>query len=639
MTGPYDGKKVEYVFGMPNCTWRWWKVSTTSLKKAIRAFRVGALHPHTYSTKPVWDQWGPSYDHKTAVDSEPGAVVIVRVSTAKGPWEEVARIPPDAPLEEDLDGAMRDATKHLSGAIRGVTGETTALAVASEATGLANASRADIDKKVLCLQHKMGELERVKADLELQKNRMIAELKRRMEEIWMIELFLGSKEEVKVLRRGEPAPAGTRITARQSILCMDEEIAVHDWLNNPERIGQFDYQDLDAFDDWLLADSSNLEAIFPHEKGVVGLRVRRYAKNRNGAAYAGIGGAFRAMHEEKLDAMTYLLVRNGENLYRLWVDVNMWPRLFSSEKDFKKKDPFSKEIKDLSPEEARNVQKKFFAGLLVIQGLIERSDLFHPLPRPGLSVVNPEHAEHFELVRDGESHNLLADPDNPFGTLIWPNYRAWLLEQINTGVRCLWTGKAGWGEGRLHERTGIKTVNSWPKRDEAYVVERVATSWRGHDFKFKYLPDDDVWDPKANGGWGEYLPRTRRVSFGCYSDELLPIDFMSWRVLEHLLRDRASRPHYRQFFRAAFSFWKDLKARSERERPFIDLVLVKAGVELDNEQERARAERVLRWWKLKTKEHRTLGTDEAKALRMVSKAFEKGEDFENDPERLLFKKS
>lgn len=54
------------------------------------------------------------------------------------------------------------------------------------------------------------------------------------------------------------------------------------------------------------------------------------------------------------------------------------------------------------------------------------------------------------------------------------------------------------------------------------------------------------------------------------------------------------------------------------------------------EDERARAERLLRWWKIKTKEHRGLKEDEAKALRMVSEAYRRGDDFDDDPERALF---
>ena len=116
----------------------------------------------------------------------------------------------------------------------------------------------------------------------------------------------------------------------------------------------------------------------------------------------------------------------------------------------------------------------------------------------------------------------------------------------------------------------------------------------------------------------------------------MPVDMMSWRVLEHLIKDRGQRDSYAAFFPLAWRWWKLKLEESKRERPFVDLVLRQAGVDLDDEAERARCERLVRWWKLKVKEHRTLGDDEPKALRMILKAFKRDDDHENDPERLLF---
>jgi len=78
-----------------------------------------------------------------------------------------------------------------------------------------------------------------------------------------------------------------------------------------------------------------------------------------------------------------------------------------------------------------------------------------------------------------------------------------------------------------------------------------------------------------------------------------------------------------------------LAEEAAHEKPFVDLVLTRAGVALDNERERARCERLVRWWKIKTKVHRTLADDEPKALRMILKAFVRGDDVEDDPEYRL----
>ena len=66
--------------------------------------------------------------------------------------------------------------------------------------------------------------------------------------------------------------------------------------------------------------------------------------------------------------------------------------------------------------------------------------------------------------------------------------------------------------------------------------------------------------------------------------------------------------------------------------PIIDLAKM---LVLSLRQHHWRASRLLRWWKMKTQEHRTLDTDEAKALRMVIIAWCKGVDYDNDPETHL----
>lgn len=650
MKGPYDGQNRTYKFGSrgeygsPS-----FQVTATSLAKAIRAFRVGAMFSHQYSTEPIFEMIPREADLpvKVAVGSKPGATVHIAVKTSKG-FEKIAEIPPEAlDLETEFGPALLAAQDHLrlAAAGMGLPEETsTALALAGPATGLQGTRRNELEMKTLALQKQMQELENAKREMANQIAIMKAEMDRRMEQIWMIELFLGSNEEVKRLAEGDPAPAETPITVRQAVLCMDEEIAVFDWFNNPERIGEFDYQDLDDFDRWLTSDPAHLNAIFPHPKGIVGLRVRRNTKERSEFhGYVGIAGAWKKMGEEELDSMTYLLVRNGGNLYRLWVDVQLFPRLFAAEKDFAPPDPEAGWIRGrINQRETEAKMKKFFAGLLVVQGLLERSALFHPLPAANISVFKPEDQHYFNLVRDHEDHLLLTDNSNPLAHLMWPKYRGWLETQLGEGVRVMWLGRT-WdsSDDKLVSRTGIRSVAYWPKRSEIYTlqVEPSTNPKQGPRYEFLYLPEDSVYKPDPDyRGCQTSTERQRRVRFRCFSDEVLPMDFMSWRVLEHLLRDRNSRPYYGEFFTTAFHWWKQKRAEAERERPFVDLVLTQAGVDLGNEGERARCERLVRWWKMKVQEHRTLSTDEAKALRMVLQAFKRGEDHENDPERLLFRR-
>lgn len=463
----------------------------------------------------------------------------------------------------------------------------------------------------------------------------------------MIELFLGSKERVKLLREGAPAPTGTPIAVRQRVLCMDEEYAVHQWLRDPEAIGSFDYKNLPEFDDWLLREPSALDVICPWPKGIVALRPRRERKDRGQPA-----DFFEAMaqaEEAILDQYTYLLIRNGEQLYRIYVDVDIWPRFFASAADAEAA-AHAEEFGNYHGRDAKQRMKMQMAGLVAVQGILERSTLLAPTS-PGLSVFDPRCAESFNLVRDDEGERALADGADALAHVTWKDvrrrvsgeddvswdaqhelvrqgYESWLQDKVAPGVRVVYTGKTTGHHDKgdcdcTACRTGSPNVKG-PDPRRVYTLRKRQHGWP-YRYDFLYLPEP-WWEGDGH--------RQRRVAFGCRAYDVVPIDFVSWRVLEHLLRDRGQREHYGSFFLWAFRWWKLAKAEADRERPFVDLVLRAEGVE--DEPSRARVERLVRWWKLKTQEHRALSVDDAKAFRMVRAAFRRGEDYDDDPERGLF---
>lgn len=528
-------------------------------------------------------------------------------------------IDPEVPEEEYIPGMLEDAESFAEEL------ETTALAPAGATTGLAlgNARRSEIESKHLELRRIMASLEKQRRELQVVAEAMRTELRKRMEQIWLIELFLGSKEEVLVLSRGEPAPVGTRIVVHQRVLCMDEEIAVTDMDENPERVGKFDCQNIEDFDTWL-KEADHRDRIIPEQKGICALRVRRRTKVRESRD---VGQALHNAQLAEADRNTYVLVRNGENLYRLWVDIVLWPRLIPRVDDLM----FTKEDERWGRGDKEQERKHFAAGMLVINGLLQRSELLHPLPRMDLNVFSSTDVEEFfQVIHDDEGQNLLGD-GRDFEHLTWERYVSWLLTKVGAGVRIIWTGSPRWGkdEWGLAERTGNRRVSKWPNGTHNNVLEVYTLqaldhkSYFGHSFTFMYLPRKEHWADER---------RKTRLRFGVYSDEILPIDFMSWRVMDHLIRDRGQREKYGGFFPVAILLRRYLMEQAQVEKPFIDLVLTQSGVSLDDDKERARAERLLRWWKHKVKEHRTVWTDDAKALRMVGLAFTRGRDYDDDPE-------
>ena len=126
----------------------------------------------------------------------------------------------------------------------------------------------------------------------------------------------------------------------------------------------------------------NLAQVLPESKGVVVLAVRGSAKD-----YKGVD-PFTGAILNRENAKTYWLCRNGENLYRIWADIQvgglLYPQSNAAVSRFK---PGSREYYQ-SLKRAGKGQKDFLRNGLVLQGLIDRTRIFHPFKdgvRPQLS--------------------------------------------------------------------------------------------------------------------------------------------------------------------------------------------------------------------------------------------------------------
>lgn len=172
------------------------------------------------------------------------------------------------------------------------------------------------------------EMERKKQELDKIRQQMYGivadfqkKLKKIMRVINSIEIYLGIEEELFCLQEGEKADVNTPITFRQAVLYMDEEIG--HWED-----GGLDYSDIKWFDEFLLKDD-NYKRLFPEEKGMVVFRPRRFAKDYNSKDYE----ANSRKNQLNLNN-TYLLIRNGECLYRVFTErVVILPRLFPKKKE------------------------------------------------------------------------------------------------------------------------------------------------------------------------------------------------------------------------------------------------------------------------------------------------------------------
>jgi len=276
---------------------------------------------------------------------------------------------------------------------------------------------------------------RARLDAEMARaNQVLEPLKKmvaRMQEgIWTINLYLGRDESIVRLTEGDPAPADTPITIRQMTLAMDEESRI------AAEVGGIDINDLPEFDAWLAADPAHVEQIIPEPKGVVVLVASR--QNRD------YGNPWTTLAMKDANTDSYWLIRNGDNLYRMHTDLRVGHRLVPLADEFTslfRRRAWSHERAehgdwvDLKPgsrewaeaeEKADSKHRHYMRAALVIQGLIDRTTVFHPLPHPGLSVLQPDDYDAGHVA-------IITDAERAIGTGR-PPFSQW-LKDLNAGLR------------------------------------------------------------------------------------------------------------------------------------------------------------------------------------------------------------
>lgn len=448
------------------------------------------------------------------------------------------------------------------------------------------------------------------------------------EGIWTVNLYLGRDEQIVALADGEPAAADEPITVRQLVLAMDEECAV------AAETGGIDAMDVDKFDAWLVSDPAHVEQVIPEKKGVVAL-VPRHRENSKDYGDAWVTSAV-----AKANQQTYFLIRNGEKLCRTWTDFNVGRRLVPARDEFtsffeeRRYDFGSREDRKvrLEPgtyawtraEEAADARKRHYMRVaLILQGLLDRTTVFHPLPQDDIGVGFLEERHYFaHRVR------IIMDAEPALASAGHVPFREWqrrLNAELRPGMRLIGAfGSTEWyhargDEDRGHERLYPRTA-SYPKSGVPYAIKE-----RGHDgaLVFRYERTDEV-EVRDDWGYREYRKARTRASCTVYPWDqfVLPFDLAEVGEMERFLHSRLDRREYV----AMFPLMKDaIRAKREEaaaEEPFRRMlagVLAREnGVEVAAAEEDVPA--LVAWWKLANRHHRPLvseAPEESRAIRAI----------------------
>lgn len=458
------------------------------------------------------------------------------------------------------------------------------------------------------------------------KAKEMSEMVAKMEEaIWTINLYLGKNEEIHILRKGAPAPATEKITIRQGVQYMDEECAI------AARQGGIDVQTIDEFDEWLLADEKNLNQAIPDKKGIIAFHIKRHEKDYKDP-WANV-----QINQANL-RWTYFLIRNGENLYRVYIDMDVGSGLFPDSTEFD--DYFTswqtewdepghprikKPLKPGTPEymkavdAAEDARKHYLRIGLVVQGLMDRTPIFKPMPTDRINLCDPRHCEEWlNLIYTSEK--VITD-----GRPLFRQWQGTVNDKLEVGHRII-----GIFDYESRVRGGkYETCRIYPERAAypASNVLHVIEDRESEKYIFRYHRKGDTVYRRDTWLSGKERFGDSEVRARCWVEKgdnfFLNFDEVTIEEMEYYINHRLSRVSYKSMVPLLDAAIKLKKEEIEEEKPFRLLLIgqIMARYSVSNEAAEEKVDTLIKWWKFKNRNHRALLSEDTKALSMILDEF------------------
>ena len=368
--------------------------------------------------------------------------------------------------------------------------------------------------------------------------------------IQVIETYAGIKENVQQLSSGDKAIEEVPVVFRQAVIFIDEELALIE--------DDFDYRKMGKFDKWLLTDG-NYKKLLPDEKCMVACKPRRTKMKYSDKEWLNC-----ILNQPNFE--TLFLIRNGENLYRLEsehiiLDDRMFPNQdeFMKELEREQKEPF------FCKGNTEMFQKKYTRVSFLIQGLLERSDVFSPHSFTG-SFIKGEGI-------DSDAVQLLYELD--FSRAVGdgrPSPKDWILslnKKLCEGKRILLYGyefdkrtdfiryyRSDWTTPYL-PTNGVYTLYNNPNYDDG--------SYYSRKHIIKYLPGTYY-------GYGERKNR-ESIQVNIDSTNIINYDDTSLEDVEYYLNSRLHRSQYYTFVKLMKAFKKQYLADKKSEDEYVQMMV------------------------------------------------------------------
>jgi len=424
--------------------------------------------------------------------------------------------------------------------------------------------------------------------------------------IGVIELYLGIEEEILQIRDGFPADMNEPICFQQRVLYMDEEVG--DPRRGKGSAFGIDFQRIDDFDDWVVKPK-NLRVALPHKKGVVAMKVSRQKRMYSEDP---IVNSFLNSKNNR----TYLLIRNGDKVYRIWTKAIISNKLF----------PGPTELEDAwikaeesgwshDREKVGDVEFSYRKKAILLQGLIDRTEVFHPMPRM-IDLFDQSTYDEGLVKTIFDAEISLAPP----GRIMYSEWKKKINSQIERGGRVLVAIRSSREQIGSDRRDRFLRYYSnefnCPKAPGwgVYKVERIETVKRlyfndAEGLIILYQPGGEVYTE----WYRSVRERRNRVSFILRRNDpfVLNYDAISLEDVEWFIDCRYEREKYLDMIPVLWEIRDRRLAELEWEKDFVKLVAGRTGAAEGLVWE------VVEWWKTKNIWKRPIMEDDAKALRMI----------------------
>lgn len=423
------------------------------------------------------------------------------------------------------------------------------------------------------------------------------QIRKIMKVISMIELYLGVNEELYQICEGEVADADEPLTLRQLVLYMDEETALTGY-----KYEGYDFRDIGKFDEWL-TDPAHRDLVIPEKRSIVVFKPRRKDKHYTSDRWEN-------QEMNKWNHLTYILLRNGDNLYRVYSE-----NFFTGDVLFPRKEELKACLESDNEFKLESLQDRAVKFAMFINGIFDRSTIMHPIN--GKVDMFKMDESPIRIIYD-------AEPSLGDGRLSFREYVKEVNSTISEGSRIFLAKQPSReeksdrllkfyaNEFNMPEAPGSGVYQVYANKHETYRFQQWKKKTGNEDAKqlcIKYKPGGSYYS-----NWnGDDMKRKNSVTWliDVDHDEILNYDNVSFEEIDYYLQSRIHRSEYMYMFRALIGLRDRLRKEKEGEKDFIALLAGWSHSSIE------KVEELVTWWKLKNKWKRSLSSDDAKAYRMI----------------------